>query len=132
MPAAKNRRPAIKLTAWLLFMGLLAMSAAGQGAEPEAIQHAFNQRYQSFFGADSSSLLPLPVIEKQDWKRLRAEKALRQIYQEPDKYYNSKVYVFTLYQDEEGGAYYLDATGGFWGMDELVYGPLSASDLGMP
>jgi len=58
---------------------------------------------------------------------------LHQVYQEPGKYYNSKVYVFTLYQEEvDGGAYYLDATGGFWGMDELVYGPLSAQDVGIP
>ena len=98
--------------------------------DADALQAAFNQRYQTFFGADNTSLLPLPAIDKQEWKRMREQKTLHQIYQEPGKYYNSKVYVFTLYQDEAGGAYYLDATGGFWGMDELVYGPLSAQDLG--
>ncbi|MGX8881710.1 hypothetical protein ACWWD9_00705 [Methylovorus sp. SPW-M1] len=120
------------ISAWVLSASLAmhAMSAAAVGAD--ALQAAFNQRYQTFFGADSNSLLPLPAIDKQDWKHMREKKALRQVYQEPGKYYNSKVYVFTLYQDEDGGAYYLDATGGFWGMDELVYGPLSAQDVGLP
>jgi Tol biopolymer transport system component len=111
------------------------MATHAMGAEAinaGTLQASFNQKFQTFFGADSTSLLPLPAIDKQDWKRMRAHKALHQVYQEPGKYYNSKVYVFTLYQDDDDGAYYLDATGGFWGMDELVYGPLSAQDIGIP
>jgi len=120
------------LSAWVLSASLAMHAMTVAAVEADALQAAFNQRYQTFFGADSNSLLPLPAIDKQDWKRMREKKALRQVYQEPGKYYNSKVYVFTLYQDEDGGAYYLDATGGFWGMDELVYGPLSAQDIGIP
>lgn len=132
MPARKGAR-AIKSILTCLLCLSLAMAASSQAVEPEAIQAAFNQRYQAFFGADSTSLLPLPVIDKQEWKRMREKIVLHQVYQEPGKYYNSKVYVFTLYQEEvDGGAYYLDATGGFWGMDELVYGPLSAQDVGIP
>ncbi|MCB5208253.1 hypothetical protein [Methylovorus mays] len=121
-----------RLAACLLYASLATAAMSVQAVESEAIQSAFNQRYQTFFGPDSTSLLPLPAIDKQEWKRMREKKALHQIYQEPGKYYNSKVYVFTLYKDEEDGAYYLDAAGGFWGMDELVYGPLSAQDLGNP
>jgi len=121
-----------RLAACLLYASLATAAMSVQAVESEAIQSAFNQRYQTFFGPDSTSLLPLPAIDKQEWKRMREKKALHQVYQEPGKYYNSKVYVFTLYKDEEDGAYYLDATGGFWGMDELVYGPLSAQDLGSP
>lgn len=120
------------ISAWVLSASLAMHAMSAAAVDAAAVQAAFNQRYQTFFGADSNSLLPLPAIDKQDWKRMREKKALRQVYQEPGKYYNSKVYVFTLYQDEDGGAYYLDATGGFWGMDELVYGPLSAQDIGLP
>lgn len=120
------------ISAWVLSASLAMHAMSAAAVDADAVQAAFNQRYQTFFGADSNSLLPLPAIDKQDWKRMREKKALRQVYQEPGKYYNSKVYVFTLYQDEDGGAYYLDATGGFWGMDELVYGPLSAQDVGLP
>jgi hypothetical protein len=120
------------ISVWVLSASLAMHVMSAAAVDAAAVQAAFNQRYQTFFGADSNSLLPLPAIDKQDWKRMREKKALRQVYQEPGKYYNSKVYVFTLYQDEDGGAYYLDATGGFWGMDELVYGPLSAQDIGLP
>lgn len=120
------------ISAWVLSASLAMHAMSAAAVDADAVQAAFNQRYQTFFGADSNSLLPLPAIDKQDWKRMREKKALRQVYQEPGKYYNSKVYVFTLYRDEDGGAYYLDATGGFWGMDELVYGPLSAQDVGLP
>ena len=120
------------ISAWVLSASLAMHAMSAAAVDADALQAAFNQRYQTFFGADNNSLLPLPAIDKQDWKRMREKKALRQVYQEPGKYYNSKVYVFTLYQDEDGGAYYLDATGGFWGMDELVYGPLSAQDIGLP
>jgi hypothetical protein len=120
------------LLACLMSVMLFTHAMRAWAVDADALQAAFNQRYQTFFGADNTSLLPLPALDKHEWKRMREQKTLHQVYQEPGKYYNSKVYVFTLYQEEGGGAYYLDATGGFWGMDELVYGPLSAQDLGTP
>ena len=95
----------------------------------EKLQQQINEKYRHFFGPDSQSLLPLNKMEISDWKALRANQTLKRLYTESDKFYNSKVYTFTLYQSTENGSFYLDATGGFWGMDELVYGPFSATDL---
>ena len=97
--------------------------------ESPQLQERINTKFRNFFGTDSQALLPLPTIELQAWKALRASKTFKRIYSEPDKFYNSKVYTFTLFQQEDDGSYYLDAKGGFWGMDELVYGPLHSKDL---
>lgn len=104
-------------------------SFADDSATAANLQNSINNKYKNFFGPDSQTLLPLPKLELQDWKALRANKALKRIYSEPEKFYNSKVYTFTLYQAADDGSYYLDAKGGFWGMDELVYGPLTPKDL---
>lgn len=96
---------------------------------PSAIQHDFNRRYKDYLNAGSQMLLPFPKIEAQDWKKLRESRPLRKLYTEPDKYYNNKVYSFTLYQASDDDSYYLDAKGGFWGMDELFYGPMTEQEL---
>ena len=92
-------------------------------------QAHINLKYQHYFGSNSQALLPFGTIERSDWKQLQASKPLKRVYSEPDKFYNSKVYTFTLYQSVEDNVYYLDAKGGFWGMDELIYGPISEKEL---
>lgn len=123
------------LFATLLGLVLFAMTPAALADEltdPARLQTQINQRYAEYFGPDSQSLLPFPVIELPVWKQLRARRELQRIYSEPDKYYNSKVYTLTLFRAVDDGSYYLDAKGGFWGMDELVYGPLGQAQLENP
>jgi len=120
----------------LLFCAPAAMAAdetlaGGAVAQQEAadLREGFNRKYQDYLTAGSQALLPFPRLEKAEWKKLLESRPLRKLYSEQDKYYNSKVYSFTLYQADDDGSYYLDAIGGFWGMDELVYGPIPARDL---
>lgn len=110
--------------------GIAAESAmpAGQQTNSE-IQTGFNQRYKDYLGVDSQALLPFPKLEVQEWKKIIASRSLKIVYTEPEKFYNNKVYSFTLYQVADDGSYYLDAKGGFWGMDELVYGPITMKEL---
>jgi hypothetical protein len=117
---------------------LLACSLEVIAAEPaitaeqqitSEIQMGFNQRYKDYFGANSQALLPFPKLEVQEWKKVITSRPLKIVYTEPDKYYNNKVYSLTLYQAADDGSFYLDAKGGFWGMDELVYGPITANEL---
>ncbi|HSH97066.1 MAG: hypothetical protein ACAH07_03860 [Methylophilaceae bacterium] len=98
-------------------------------AEETALKAEFDQKYQDYFGTNSQSLLPFASIEKSDWKKLQASRPLKVVFVEPDKYYNSKLYTLTMYQATDDGQYYLDVKGGFWGMDDLIYGPLSAKEL---
>lgn len=110
--------------------GIAAESAMPTGRQTNSeIQTGFNQRYKDYFGADSQALLPLPKLEVQEWKKVIASRPLKIVYTEPDKFYNNKIYSFTLYQAADDGSYYLDAKGGFWGMDELVYGPITVKEL---
>ncbi len=123
------RRPLPSLTS----IAMLAMAQPLYAEEPVAassLQEQINHKYRNYFGADSQTLLPFTKVEIQDWKNIRANKTLKRIYVEPDKYYNSKVYTFTLYQATDDGRYYLDAKGGFWGMDELIYGPINEKEFG--
>jgi len=98
-------------------------------ADDEGLQQKFNHRYREFLSQTSQSLLPLPALSKAEWQKIRQARPLAVIYTEPDKFYNNKTYTFTLYQATDDSSYYLDAKGGFWGMDELIYGPLNAQDL---
>lgn len=108
-------------------------SRADEPTTPSSLQDRINLKYKNYFGPNSQSILPFAKMEKPDWHQLQASKTLRLIYTEPGKQYNSKVYTFTLYQlTEDGGSYYLDAKGGFWGMDELIYGPISDQELQQP
>jgi len=110
---------------------LLVATAVAQVAHADdaGMQERFDQKYATYLQADSQALLPLPQLEKPAWKKFQESRPLRKVYSEPDKFYNNKVYVFTLYQATDDGNYYLDAVGGFWGMDELIYGPLLERDL---
>ena len=103
---------------------LLAMPVFAEPASDE-LQAGFNRKYQQYLGADSQMLLPFTLMEAQEWKRIQESRPLHKVYSEPGKYYNQKVYTFTLYRADDSGEYYLNAKGGFWGMDELTYGPLT-------
>jgi hypothetical protein len=98
-------------------------------ADDDSIQSKFNRKYQDFLTQTSQSLLPLPQISVPDWKKMLETGLLKKIYVDPDRFYNNKIYTFTMYQAEDAGSYYLDAKGGFWGMDELVYGPINGAEL---
>lgn len=92
------------------------------------LQQHFETRYKSFLDPGSQSLLPFPKLELPAWKALLAGGSLKPVFSRPDVFYNNKTYMFTLYQAADG-QYYLDAKGGFWGMDELAYGPIPAEQL---
>ncbi len=111
-----------------LCLALWLMSHTANAADGD-LQQQFNQKYRDFLSQSSQALLPLPNVSKPDWQKLRATHPLKLIYTEPDKFYNNKTYTFSLYQATDDGSYYLDAKGGFWGMDELIYGPLKLQDL---
>jgi hypothetical protein len=109
------------------FLFLLA-SGLAVAADESTVQDKFNQKYRDFLARDSQILLPLPQIARAEWKLLLESRPLQPVYTEPERFYNSKTYTFTMYRDSETGSYYLDAKGGFWGMDELVYGPMSGKE----
>jgi len=114
-----------------LLAALLLVLPVVAGAEDDTgkqLQQQFDTRYKNYMGTDAQSLLPFPTLEKQDWEKLRSTHTLKKIFVEPDVFYNAKSYTFTLFQAEDGN-YYLDAKGGFWGMDELFYGPIGPSAL---
>jgi|SRR5450830_461953 len=111
---------------YVLFFSIVASIAM---ADESSVQAGFNQKYQDYFGTNSQSLLPFTSMEKTDWKKLQASSPLKVVFVEPDKYYISKLYTLTMYQAADDGLYYLDVKGGFWGMDDLIYGPISAKEL---
>lgn len=108
---------------------VLADETLSDAAVATSFQTGFDQKYKEYLKADSQMLLPFPKLELQEWKNLAQTRSLQQLYVEPDRFYNNKVYTFTLYKAADDGSYYLDAKGGFWGMDELVYGPLQEQEL---
>lgn len=117
---------------YLLMATLVAnVSGAVIAAEqsPAETQKNFNHKYQDYLRADSQMLLPFPKLEVQEWRKIHELHPLKKVYIEPGKYYNNKIYTFTLYQIAGEDIYYLDAKGGFWGMDELFYGPISGKDM---
>lgn len=101
-------------------------SCAGDDAE---LQQAFNLRYQPYLAVGSQIPLPFNRMDKEEWKHLQASKAFRLVFTEPNQFYNNKTYTFKLYRAADDGVYYLDAVGGFWGMEELVYGPIAEQEL---
>lgn len=110
---------------WLITTQPLAFAAE---TPPNDLQQRFETRYQSFLAPNGQSLLPFAKMELPSWKALLAGGSLKPVFSRPDVFYNNKTYVFTLYQATDG-QYYLDAKGGFWGMDELAYGPIPAEQL---
>lgn len=112
----------------LLLACALPATAAGT-VSPDQLREEFNRRYQEYLRADSNALLPFPALDKGACQQLIASGRLHTVYSEPGKAYNAKVYTFTLFQEGAAGSYYLEAKGGFWGMDQLCYGPLADKDV---
>ena len=112
----------------LLLTGFLLACCATVTHADDDIQGKFNRKYDTFLSQGSQSLLPLPRIDKADWKKMLESQSMKPVYSEPDRFYNNKTYTFTMYRDLGNGLYYLDAKGGFWGMDELIYGPMDGRD----
>ena len=114
----------MRTTALALLLAL-ASTAAAADVSAEVVQHRFNTKFRAFLSQDSQSPLPLPQIEQAEWRTLKQGRRLQKIYSEPNRFYNGKSYTFTMYRDDQTGVYYLDAKGGFWGMEELVFGPMN-------
>jgi hypothetical protein len=112
------------LVMWLALMPVLAIAV-----ETQELLEKFNRKYQSYLTAESQALLPLPPLDLQEWKYIQENRPLRLVFREPDRYYNNKVYTLMLYQVTDSEEYYLNAKGGFWGMDELAYGPFKETAL---
>lgn len=108
----------------ILLVLLHAPTTWADDALPSNLQQRFDTRYKSFLEPNSQSLLPFPKLEPQPWKSLLASRHLQLAFTKLDVFYNNKTYVFSMYRAEDG-SYYLDAKGGFWGMDELIYGPIA-------
>jgi hypothetical protein len=131
MNGAKTYRPRSLKIWWLV--GILPMLLATSSSRAEdvssaGLQQHFDTRYQSFLEPSSASLLPFPTLEHQAWKTLLASGHLQPVFTKPDVFYNNETYTFSMYRADDG-SYYLDAKGGFWGMGELVYGPIAAELL---
>ena len=131
MRAVLQMEEEMKFRTWIVLaiLGGVVHAAGAAEPSPEELQKKFHEKYQQYLRSDSQMLLPLPSIEITEWKRLLTGSGLEKIYTEPGVYYNAKVYTLTLFRAKESGQYYLDAKGGFWGMDELAYGPLSEKDF---
>lgn len=119
-------KPFHSLVAALLLS--LPIVATAEDDASKQMQQQFDTRYKNYMGTNAQALLPFATMEKQDWEKLRSAHTLKKVFVEPDVFYNAKSYVFTLFQAEDGN-YYLDAKGGFWGMDELFYGPIDPQAL---
>jgi len=113
----------------ILVMLLIMMPVLAIAVGTLDIQEKFNRKYQSYLTAESQALLPLPPLDMQEWTRIQESRPLRLIFREPGRYYNNKVYTLTLYRATDSEEYYLNAKGGFWGMDELAYGPFTETVL---
>lgn len=85
-------------------------------------------RYHAYISPYSQSALPFDKMEPAAWKALLASGSLAPVFSKPDVFYFGKTYVFTLYQ-ADSGPYYLHAKGGFWGMEELAFGPIAQDML---
>lgn len=105
-------------------LSLLPIVACADEAPTADLQQKFDLRYQAFLGAGSQALLPFSRLEPPQWKTLQQNRHFTRVFTEPDVFYNNKSYSFTMYQADDGN-YYLDAKGGFWGMDQLFYGPIA-------
>lgn len=107
---------------------LIALSGhAEEDAEP--LQATFNKRYADYFQAGSQAALPFARMDKQDWKKLFSAGDFQLMFSEPERFYGGKSYTLKLYRETGKNLYYLDAIGGFWGMEELVFGPIPEQEL---
>lgn len=112
---------------WLV-LSCSTFSAIAAEANTDKLQSNFETRYQTFLAPNSQSKLPFDELTKPDWKKLQADTDLKIAFQKQNVFYQGKTYVFTLYQSADG-TYYLHVKGGFWGMEELIYGPIAAEKL---
>ena len=137
MAARRHNERTMRHFLIILLLCLPPLAQAGEEATTGASPHvhagfdahqAFVTKYADYLRAESQTPLPLPAIAKADWPDLVARLKLAKIFVEPDRYYLAKLFTLTCYQAEDG-RYYLDAKGGFWGMDQLYYGPFSEADL---
>jgi hypothetical protein len=113
----------------LMFAAYALSAIAGAAVPTDQLRQDFNHRYQDYLRPESEALLPFPALDKVACQQLIASGRLRTVYSEPGKAYNAKIYTFTLYQEGAESIYYLEVKGGFWGMDQLCYGPLTNKDL---
>lgn len=118
----------IAVTACAILM-LVSQAVADEKPSPELIQKNFHRQYDHFLGPDSQSMLPIPRMEKAEWQKATADGHATRIFIEPDVFYNNKVYTFTLFRSDLDDRFYLDAKGGFWGMDQIFYGPIEGDQL---
>lgn len=114
----------------IILLGLLLICLNAKAADntPEDIQHSFESRYQTYLVASSQNALPFDKLETAAWKTLQAGGGLKLVFSKPDVFYIGKTYVFSLFRASEG-QYYLHAKGGFWGMEELAWGPIKQEML---
>lgn len=114
----------------IVLIGLLltCLSVKAAHSTPEDIQRSFESRYQTYLVSSSQNALPFDKLEKSAWKALQASGGLKQVFTKPDVFYIGKTYVFSLYQSADN-QYYLHAKGGFWGMEELAWGPIKQEQL---
>ena len=115
---------------YVLWLGLMlaCLSAYAVDGGAEDLQRRFESRYQTYLSPDSQSVLPFEKIQPAVWKDLLASGDLTLVFSLPDVFYTGKTYVFTLYQTGNN-QYYLHAKGGFWGMEELAFGPIAQEML---
>lgn len=112
---------------WLALM-LTCLTSQAADTLPETLQHRFESRYQTYLSPGSQSALPFEQMEKASWQALLAQGDLTRVFNLPDVFYIGKSYVFTLYRADKD-QYYLHAKGGFWGMEELAWGPIAQEML---
>jgi hypothetical protein len=111
-------RSALRLALMLACLNIHAADTA-----TETLQQRFESRYQTYLSPGSQSVLPFEKLELEAWKALQASDDLKPVFSQPEVFYVGKTYIFTMYQ-AKNGQYYLHAKGGFWGMEELVWGPI--------
>ena len=115
---------------YVLWLGLMlaCLSAYAGDGGAEDLQRRFESRYQTYLSPGSQSTLPFEKMEQAAWKAVLASGDLTAVFSRSGVFYMGKTYVFTLYQADKG-RYYLHAKGGFWGMEELAFGPIAREML---
>ena len=111
---------------YVLWLGLMlaCLSAYAVDGGAEDLQRRFESRYQTYLSPGSQSTLPFEKMEQ----AVLASGDLTAVFSRSGVFYMGKTYVFTLYQADKG-RYYLNAKGGFWGMEELAFGPIAREML---
>lgn len=102
---------------------LACLNAQAADTAPETLQQRFESRYQPYLSSSSQSALPFEKLEPEAWKALQASDDLKPVFSQSEVFYIGKTYIFTMHQ-AKNGQYYLHAKGGFWGMEELAWGPI--------